>query len=162
MVGRLVQEENVGGRREHARERGTARLAAREARGSLFAVKAELAQKIVGAVAVIARRKSRLDKGARGGKAGEIGLLRQIADGGSGLDEARAGIGFDKPGSDFQQRRLARAVAPDKAQTLALGEGKLRALEQRRAAEAEANVLKKKERRHCDAEPSPCRELMLS
>src|SRR6266478_4863392 len=107
MVRRLVEEENVGRRREHARERGTARLTAREAIGRFFSVKAELMEKIAGAVAVVARRHSRLDKGARGGETGEIGLLRQIADGCSGLEEARAGIGFDESRGDLQQRRFA-------------------------------------------------------
>src|ERR1700704_2373747 len=76
MIGRFVEEENVGRRREHARERGTARLAARKASGCFSAVKAELSEKVMSAVPVVARRQSGLDKSARGGETGEIGLLR--------------------------------------------------------------------------------------
>ncbi len=52
----------------------------------------------------------------RGGEAGHVRLLRQVAHGGAGLDEARAAIGFHQPGGDLQQRRFAGAVAPRRGQ----------------------------------------------
>jgi hypothetical protein len=41
--------------------------------------------------------------------------LRQIADPRAGLDKAFAGVGLDETGGNLQQRRLAGAVPPDKA-----------------------------------------------
>ena len=46
MVGRLVEQQDVGLGRQHARQRGAARLAARELRRVLVAGEAELLQQI--------------------------------------------------------------------------------------------------------------------
>src|SRR5262245_9898365 len=132
MVGRLVEEKNVGGRREDAHERGAPRLAAREAMGFLVAREAELVQEILRAMRIIAWRRPRLDEGARGGEPGEVGLLREIADSRPRLDEARAAIGLREPRGDPEQRRLARPVASDEAQAIALGDRQLSPLEERR------------------------------
>ena len=71
---------------------------------------------------------------------GEVRLLRQVADGGARLHEARAAIGLDQAGGDLQQRRLARAVAADEAHALARRDRQLDAVEQRRAAEGERDI----------------------
>ena len=147
MVGRLVEQQDVGLGREHARERGAARLAAGKARGVFVAGEPELFEQVARAMRIVARRKARLDIGERGGKARQVRLLRQIADGRAGLREARAAIGLDGSGRDLQQRRLARAVAADQADALALADGKLGALEQRRAAKGEVDVLQGEEGR---------------
>ena len=60
-----------------------------------------------------------LDIGERGRGAGEIRLLRQIADRRAGLHEPRAAVGLDQPGGDLEQGRFARAVAADQADALA-------------------------------------------
>src|SRR5262247_4424766 len=53
VIGRLIEQENVGGWRQHARERGPAQFAARE-RGWIFrAVEAELLQQIAGLVSIV-------------------------------------------------------------------------------------------------------------
>ena len=88
-------------------------------RGILFAGHAQLFEQVAGPVGIVARREPGLDVGQGGGKAGEIGLLRQIADGGSRLQEAAAGIRLHQPGGDLQQARLARAVASDQRQAFA-------------------------------------------
>src|SRR6185503_18317257 len=62
------------------------------------------------------------------------------------LREAHPAVGLHQPGGDLEQCRLARAVAPHQTHALALSDRKLRALEQRRAAEGEADVLQGQER----------------
>jgi hypothetical protein len=84
--------------------------------GSLVAGEAERLQQVAGAVVVVALGHAGLDEGQRGGEAGEIGRLRQIAHGRRRLQETRAAIGLDLAGGDLQERRLARAVAADQAQ----------------------------------------------
>ena len=107
MVGRLVEQKDVGRRRQHARERGAARLTARQLRRIFRAGKAELLQEIAREYGVVARPEPGLDIGKRRGKAGEIRLLRQIAHDRPRLHEDRAAVGLDQSGGDFQQRRLA-------------------------------------------------------
>ena len=108
-----------GDGRQHARQRGAARLAAGELRRVFVAVQAELFQQIARLVAIVAGAEPGFDIGERRGEAGEIRLLRQIADGGAGLHEAAAAVGLDQAGRDLQQRRFAGAVAADQADPLA-------------------------------------------
>ena len=56
------------------------------------------------------------------------------------MDEALAAVGLDEAGGDLHQRRLARAIAADKAQAVARLDVEVRALEERRAAERQVNV----------------------
>ncbi len=147
MVGRLVEQENVGGGRQHARDRGAARFAAREVLGILAAVEAELFHEIVRRVGIVAGPEAGFHIGERRRKAGEVRLLRQVAHGGARLDKARAAVGLDQPGGDLEQRRLARAVAAHQADALAGRDRQLDAVEQRRAAERERDVLELYERR---------------
>ena len=79
--------------------------------------------------------------------AGEIRLLRQIADGRAGLHKAAAAVGFDEACDDFQQRRLAGAVAADQADAFRGGDRELDAGEQRRAAEGERDIFQLDQRR---------------
>ena len=78
-------------------ERGAAGLAAGEPGGPLLAAEAEGIEQIEGAIMVVAGLHAVLDIGQRGGKGGEVGFLRQVADGGAGLDKARALIRLDQP-----------------------------------------------------------------
>ena len=121
MVGRLVEQQDVGLGRQHAGQRGAAGLAARELRRVLLAGQAELIQQVARAVVRSSPgAEARLDIGERGRKAGKVRLLRQVADGGAGLGEARAALSASiRPGGDAQQRRFAGAVAADQAQPLA-------------------------------------------
>ena len=92
MVGRLVEQQNVRLGREHARQRRAARFAAREARGVFLAGQPELFEQITRAMRVIAGCEARFHVGERCGEAGQVRLLRQVADGGARLREARAAI----------------------------------------------------------------------
>src|SRR5262249_44745809 len=109
-------------------------------------------QQIMGLMMVVAGRESRLDIGKRGRVLAEIRLLRQGADRGSGLHEARAGGRLDQAGGDPEQRRFAGPVAADQADPLAGRNVELDAREQRRASEGELDVLELNEgRRHRQA-----------
>ena len=147
MVGRLVEQQDVGRRRQHVRERGTPRLAARQLCRVLVAGKPELLQEIARLVGIIAGAQSGLHVGQRRRMAGEIGLLRQVADGGARLHEALAAVGLDQSRRDLEQRRLARAVAPDEADALSRRDGEIDPVEQRRAAEGERDISELKERK---------------
>ena len=121
----------------------------------LLAAEAELLQQIARLVGVVARAQPGFDIGQRRRIAGEVRLLRQVADAGARLHEALAAIGLDQPGGDLQQRRLARAVAADEAHALARRHRQLDAVEQRRAAEGERDVAELEEgRRHGGFRPS--------
>ncbi len=113
MVGGLVQQQDIGRGRQHARQRRAAGFTAGYIRGLLIAVKPELLQNVAGLVVVVAGAEACFDIGQRGGEAGEIRLLRQIADGRTRLHEAAAAVGFDQAGRDLQQRRFAGTVAAD-------------------------------------------------
>ena len=147
MVGRLVEQQNVGIGRQNARQRRTPRFAARQMRGIFITMQAELFQKISGLVVVIARRQPGFDISERGRKAGKIRLLRQIAHRGARLHEPAAMVGLHQPGDDLQQRRFARAVAADQAEPIASGHGQFDAGEQRRAAKSQRDVFQLNQRR---------------
>ncbi len=146
MVGRLVEQQNVGLGRQHARERSAPRLAAGKARGVFVAGETELFEQVARAMGVVAGREARLHIRERGGKARQVRFLRQISDGGAGLGETRAAIGFHRSGGDLQECGFARAVAADQADALAFADGKLGAFEQRRAAKGEVDVLQGEKR----------------
>ena len=111
--------------REHARQRRAPRLAAGEPRRRLVAGEPELLEEMMRLVAIITRPKAGLDVGQRRRRAGEIGLLRQIADRSTRLNEACAAVGLDQSRGDLEQGRLARAVAADQADALAGGHRQL-------------------------------------
>ena len=119
MVGRLVQQQDIGRGRQHPRQRRAAGFAAGDMRGVFVAVKPELLQQIARLIVVVAGAEAGLDIGQRRRVIAEIRLLRQIADGGAGLHEAAAAVGLDQAGRDLQQRRFAGAVAADQADALA-------------------------------------------
>ena len=147
MVGGLVEQEDVGLRRQHARERRPPQLAAREIGRVLGAVEAELLQQVARLVRIVGGPEARLHISERVGKAREVGLLRQIADRRARLHEALALVGLDQPRRDPQQGRFARAVAPDQAHTLARGYRQPCAFQQRRAPEGQSDVGELEERR---------------
>jgi hypothetical protein len=155
MVGGLVEQENVGLRRQYASESRTAAFASRQMRWVLLAGEAETLKQIACAVRIIAKRKPGLDEGRRGGEAGQVWALRQIADRHRGLHEARAGIRLDHPRGDLEHSRLARTVAAHQTPPLERSDRKLRAGKQGRTAETEPDVFEKEERRrHGLAVPS--------
>ncbi len=150
MVGRLVEQQDVGRRRQRAGQGGAARLAAGQGGGVFCAGQAELLQQIACAmvVGIGVGAQPRLDIGERGGKPGKVGLLRQVADGGARLGEAAAGVGLHQAGGDAQQGGLAGAVAPDQADAVAGGNRQAGAGQQRRGAECQVDVLEQQGRGH--------------
>jgi hypothetical protein len=146
MIGRLVEQQNIGGRHQHAGKRNAARLAARKPRRIFLSGKAELLEQIEGGMHIVGRPQSGLDIRQRRGKAGEIRLLRQVTHQRARLHEHRAAIRFDQTGRDLQQRRLARSVAPDQRHAFARRDRELGARQQRRAAERQCDIFELKER----------------
>ena len=63
MVGRLVQQQDVGRGRQHPRQRRAAGLAAGDVRGIFVAVQAELLQQIARLIMVVAGAEAGLDIG---------------------------------------------------------------------------------------------------
>ena len=122
MVGRLVEQHDIGLGHQHARQCRAARLAARQLGRRATAVELHLVEHrldpVVG-VALTTVVQGRGDVVRHAGMAGEIRLLRQGGDRGAGLDEARAAVGDRLAGQDAQQGRLAGAVAADQRQPLA-------------------------------------------
>ena len=147
MVGRLVEEEQVRLGCQHARERGAADLAARQVRRVLVAAQAKLAQQILRAIEIIIGAKSRLDIAQHVGEIRQVGLLRQVAHSGVRLEKAHPAVFFDHAGGDLEQRRLARAVAADKADALAGRDRQVGTFQQRLAAKGELDVLQGENRR---------------
>ena len=60
----------------------------------------------------------------------QVGLLRDMGDAQSLLRLARAIVGALQVGQNFQQRRLAGAVAPDQANSLLRFEGEIRVVQE--------------------------------
>ncbi len=106
MVGGLIEQQNIGRGRQHPRQRRAAGFAAGYPRGIFIAVETELLQNEAGLIMVVAGAEAGFDIGQRRGEARKIRLLRQIANGGTGLHEAAAAVGLDEAGSDLQQRRF--------------------------------------------------------
>jgi hypothetical protein len=71
----------------------------------------------------------------------ELRILRQVGDPRAGLQEAFAAVEILLSGDHLQQGRLAGAVAPHEAGTLAGRQGQVEIGEQRRGAEGKARVL---------------------
>ena len=76
MVGRLVEQQDVRLRRQHARQRGAARLAAGQVGRVFAAVEAELLQQLAGLMRAVVRAEAGFDIGQRGRSVAEIRLLR--------------------------------------------------------------------------------------
>ncbi len=140
MVGGLVEQQDVGRGREHARQRRAPRLAAGEVSGVFAAGEAELLQQMLRHIGIVAGAEPAFHISQRRRHAGEVRLLGKVTDGRAGLHEARAAIGIDQAGGDLEQRRLAGAVAADKADAVARRDGQLRAIKQRRSAEGQSDV----------------------
>ena len=141
MVGRLVEQQHVGVLCKGAGERGAAALAARGAGGGTAHVDAELVGdgfdfKFFGCVRrgdgeIHQRRETR-----------KIGFLFEHDDMGAGDDDALALVGVDLAREQLEQGRLARAVATDQRQPVALADVDVEIPEQPAAAlhKAEAFV----------------------
>src|SRR5580704_17030971 len=97
-------------------------------------------------MAIVIGPETRLDVSGRGGEARQIRLLRQVTDGGVGLQEAGAAVRLDPPCGDLEQGRLAGPVASDEAYALAGCDREIDAIEQRRAAEGQRDAAELEQR----------------
>lgn len=140
MVGRLVEEQDIRLRCEHPCQRRPTSLSTRHRGGVFVAGQAQFVQQILRAIGIVAWSEPCLDIGERRGVAGEIRLLRQIANGRAGLDETLGMIRLDQACRDLEQGRLARTVAPDEADALAGRDRDLGRFEQRLSAKSERDV----------------------
>jgi hypothetical protein len=155
MVGRLVEQQDVGLRRQNPGERRAARLAAGQRCRVFLAGQAEFVEQADGAIGIVERAQALLGIFQRRLVAGKVGLLRQIAQADLRLQEARAPIGLDLAGGDLQQGGFARAVTADETESLALRDGKVGTVQQMRAAaERQGDVLKGEKRRSLVADLS--------
>ena len=132
--------------RDRAGKGCAARLAAGKLGRLFLAGQAEMVEQIGGAVRIVGRAETRLDIGAHRRKRLEVRHLRQIADGCRWMAEHLAVLRLDQAGRDPQQRRLARAVAADQRDAVAGQHRQRCAVEQRRAAESEADAVELEER----------------
>ncbi len=147
VIGRLVQQQDIGRRRQDARKRCPARFPAGQVRRVFLTGEAEFFQEIASGVGIVARPQASLDIGQRRRKAGKVRLLRQVAHQRAGLNEDRAVIRLDRTRGDLQQRRFAGTVASDQRDALAGRHRQLRPGQKRRAAEGQCDVFELKERR---------------
>ena len=115
MVGRLVEQQDIGRRRQHVGQRRAAQLAARQRRGVLLAAEPQLLQQVARLMRIVGGAEAGLHVGQRGGVSREVWLLGQVAHRGARLHEALAPVGLDQPRRDPEQSRLARPIAPDQA-----------------------------------------------
>ena len=120
MVGGLIQQQNIGRWCKRAGERGAPGLTAREMRRIFISSEAEALDKRARPVHIVAGAKIVFNRRQNGGKAAQIGLLRQIAERRTGLDETLASVSLYCSGGNLQQGGFAAAVTPDQAQALAL------------------------------------------
>jgi hypothetical protein len=155
MVGGFIQQQNVGSSRQGTGERRAPRLASRQMRGIFRSRKSQIAQKIKGTVGVFLGIEPGFDIVAYGGVAAELGLLRQIADGGAGLGKAGSRIDFGEPSSDLKKRGFARTVSSHQAKSLARAKTELSAVQQAATAEGNRDIFEMQKRLHCTAMCGP-------
>ena len=103
MVRRFVEQQDVRFRSEHPGQCSTPRLAAGELRRRLVSGKAKLFEQVAGTIEIVGALQPGLDIRQRGREARQVGLLREIAQTGAGLDEALAALRLDQTGCDLQQ-----------------------------------------------------------
>ena len=142
MIGRLVEQQNIGRGRECARKRRAPRFAAGKLRGILLAREAKLIEIRLRLMRIVAGREASPHVIVRRRVMSEIRLLREITDGRAWIDKAAAAIGLDQTRGDFEQSGFARAVAADQAHLFTGRDGQIRGFEQGRAAEGQRNVAK--------------------
>jgi hypothetical protein len=106
MVGRLVEEQDVGFRGERSGKRGAAGFAAGETLRRPFGVEPQFAEQVIGAEGIVERPELGAGISADRVEAGEVRILRQVADGRVLLLDHLAAGRIGQPGGDAQQRRL--------------------------------------------------------
>ncbi len=141
VVGRLVQQEDVGFGAQRPRERRAPCLAPREMDGIGLGVEPEIAHHRPGRVGVVVLPEAREHVVEHRSKARHGGFLRQEGETRGRLLKARSPVWIGLAGRKPQQRRLARSVAADQRDPVTRRNREFGALEQRRAAERHGDVL---------------------
>ena len=141
MVGRLVEQQDIGFGRQHPGERCTPRLPARQTGRIFLTRQPQMLQQIGHAIGVVAGAEPRFGIGLHGRIAGKIRRLFEVAHGGGRMAKDFARLRLDHAGRDLHQRRFARAVAADKADPVARLDLQIGTVEQRRAAEGKLDVV---------------------
>ena len=148
VVGRFVEQQDIGFRAEDAHERRPSRFAAGQGRRISGGIDPEFSQHRLRRMVVVMFAQARQDIVQRRGEARHVRFLRQEGQPGRGLLETRAAIRCREPRGDLHQRRFPRSVAADQRDAVARRNRQLRLLEQGRAAERQANVTQLQEGRH--------------
>ena len=140
VVGRLVQEQDVGLGAQNPDQSRPAGFAAGKSRRIGGRIEAELGHHRPRRISVVEFMQSGQHIVERGLKAGHVRLLRQIGEARRGLDEAGSAVERKLAGRDAKQGRLARAVAPNHGDAVARRNGQFRPVQKRRAAERHDDV----------------------
>ena len=140
MVGRFVEQQDVGLGCQRAGNGGAADLATRKVVWLFIAVEAECLQQQSWPMTVAVRSEVGAGIVEDCREAREVRLLRQIADGCTGLRDARAAICLDVSGGNLEQCRFTRSVAAHEANPVAGADFEIGTVEQRLGAKGDVDV----------------------
>ena len=140
MVGRLVEQQDIGLGASTRAKRGAAGLPAREARRILVAGEAEMLEQNSERGADRCRLRARPRHSRAPFIAAEIRLLRQVAHGGAGLENRRPPSASISPAAIFKSVDLPEPLRPTSA-IFSPGVTEFGAIEQQSRAQRQANIL---------------------
>ncbi|MNS53090.1 hypothetical protein D3C72_858340 [compost metagenome] len=138
VVGRLVQQQDVGLFGESLGQGGAAGLAAGQVLRRLLRVEAEGGQPAFGGPALGPAGRGIVQQGV----ARDLGLLRHIGEAGAGLDGAVAAVGLDQTHDHLHQGRLAGPVATDHGGAAARLDRQIDPVEQRALTILQTDIFK--------------------
>ena len=140
MVGRLVEQQHVGLLRQRPGDRRPPPLAARRGRGRRGRGRARSGRRSPPPRAPPARPARPARSRASVAKPRHLRVLLEQHHLGPRLDRPPPLVGLDQVGEAFEQGRLARAVAPDQRQPVALADEQVEPAEQPAGALDEAEI----------------------
>ena len=140
VIGRLVEQQDLGLRAQDPDQCRAARFAAGQTAGIGVRIDPKLGHHGSRRIGVVEIAKPGKDIVERGGEAGHVRLLRQIGEARRRLDEAASPVSADLARGNAKQGRFARSVAPDDGDPVAGGNRQLRPVQKRRAAKRQASV----------------------
>ena len=140
VIGRLVEQQDVGLRAQGPDQRRPTRFAAGKLAGIGGRIDPELGQHRSRRIGVVEFMKSSKDIVERGGEAGHVRLLRQVGEARRRLNEAGSAVSRDLIRGDAKQGRFARSVAANDGDAIAGGNRQFRPVQKRRAAERQYDV----------------------
>ena len=146
VVGRLVQQQQVGLFGEGLGQGGATGLAAGQALRGFFGVQTEGGQPALGRPGLGLAGRGVVQKGF----AGDVRFLRHIGETDGGLDRTVAAVGLDQAHDHLHQGGLAGAVAADEGRAAARFDREVDAVEEGALAVLKADVLE------CDEGGSGC------